>query len=252
MKISRREFTWSLLGSAMTYSLVRGLGSAGAVAASMAPVVRKWLVEMEEASQALVKHRIEAREWQAQIETLLGRVELKDLLKAVDYEHLHRSVIFPEDHESVQDVDLTNERGLPEELSFSPYFYGLKKGTAIVPHGHRNSATMHMVLSGEAHARHFDRISDDAGSMVIRPTHDLMLGVGKPTTISDARDNVHWFKALTGPVFMFNIGIFGVNPNAPFSGRDYVDPSGGELLPDGTMRVRRIEQKDAYRLYGKF
>jgi hypothetical protein len=128
----------------------------------------------------------------------------------------------------------------------------LKKGTAIVPHGHRNSATMHMVLSGEAHARHFERVSDDEHSMVIRPTHDLMLGVGVPTTISDQRDNVHWFKALTGPVFMFNIGVFGVNPKLSFSGRDYVDPSGGESLSDGTMRVRRIEMKEAYRLYGKF
>lgn len=236
----------------MTYSLVQGLGRAGAVAPSIEPVVRKWLVEMESASKALAKQQIRPAEWQAQIETLLGRVELKDLLRAVDYEHLSMSVVFPEDHESVQDVDLSNERGLPDELSFSPYFYALKKGTAIVPHGHRNSATMHMVLSGEAHARHFDRVSDDAGSMVIRPTHDVMLGVGAPTTISDARDNVHWFKALTGPVFMFNIGIFGVNPKDPFSGRDYVDPQGGEKLPDGTIRVRRIEQKEAYRLYGKF
>jgi hypothetical protein len=95
----------------MTCSLVRGLGRAGAVAPSMAPVVRKWLVEMEGASAELHKQKIQPREWQTQIETLLGRVEMRDLLKAVDYEHLSRSVIFPEDHESVQDVEFPENSG---------------------------------------------------------------------------------------------------------------------------------------------
>src|SRR5258708_3403370 len=127
MKLSRREFTWAMLGSVMTYSLVKGLGEARAISGPVAPEVRRWLVTMEEASTALRKRTLQPREWQAQIETLLGRVDLKDLFRAVDYELLAKSVIFPEDHESVQDVDFSKEPGLPAELSFMPFFYAMKK-----------------------------------------------------------------------------------------------------------------------------
>jgi hypothetical protein len=50
---------------------------------------------------------------------------------------------------------------------------------------------------------------------------------------------------------MFNIGVFGINPSKDFSGRDYVDPLGGEKLGDGLIRARRLKAKEAYRLYGK-
>jgi hypothetical protein len=252
MKLSRRDFTWAMLGLVMTYSLVKGLGQAGAVSGPVAPEVRRWLVTMEEASAALREHTIQPREWQAQIETLLGRVEMKDLLAAVDYELLAKTAIFPKDHESVQDVDFSKEPELPAELSFSPFFYAMKKDVAIVPHGHRNMATMHMVLSGQAHGRHYERLGDiDAATMIIRPTHDAVLSAGAVTTISDQRDNVHWFKAVNGPVFLFNIGMFKLDPAKDFTGREYVDPDRAEKLPDGSLRVRRIGQTESYKLYGK-
>ena len=50
---------------------------------------------------------------------------------------------------------------------------------------------------------------------------------------------------------MFNIGVFGINPSESFTGRDYIDPLGGEKLRDGLIRARRIEVKEAYKLYGK-
>jgi hypothetical protein len=40
---------------------------------------------------------------------------------------------------------------------------------------------------------------------------------------------------------MFNIGVFGINASEGFSGRDYVDPLGGEKLQGGLIRARRIE-----------
>jgi hypothetical protein len=74
---------------------------------------------------------------------------------------------------------------------------------------------------------------------------------GAVTTVSDQKNNIHWFKALSEPVFMFNIGVFSLNHSKDFSGRDYVDPLGGEKLKDGLIRARRIEVKEAYKLYGK-
>jgi len=69
--------------------------------------------------------------------------------------------------------------------------------------------------------------------------------------MSEKKDNIHWFKALSEPVFMFNIGVFRIRPTEDFSGRDCIDPLGGEKLRDGLIRAKRIELKEAYKLYGK-
>lgn len=98
-----------------------------------------------------------------------------------------------------------------------------------------------MMLSGKAHARHFDRVHESAGHMVIRPTSDSIIGPGEVTTISDERDNIHWFRALTQPVFMFNIGVY----------RDYVDPLGGVQLGNGLIRAARMDRRAAYAKYGR-
>ena len=87
--------------------------------------------------------------------------------------------------------------------------------------------------------------------MTIKPTEDQVLKVGTLSTMSDQKDNIHWFKALTEPVFMFNIGVFRIDAAKDFSGRDCIDPLRGEKLKDGLIRARRIGLKEAYRLYGK-
>lgn len=251
MQLSRRTFTRAMLGSLVTFSLVESLDKANALANTVAPLVRKWLVEMESITQGLKQGKVKPIEWQQQIESLLSRVDLKDLLSAIDYDRLAKMAVFPEDHESAESVEFSQTQGLPAELSFAPYFYAMKKGVAIVPHGHRNMASMHMMLKGQAHSRQFERVSDEAQYLTIKPTVDKVLGVGAVSTISDQRDNIHWFKALSEPVFMFNIGVFGISPSESFTGRDYIDPLGGEKLQGGLIRARRIEVTEAYKLYGK-
>jgi hypothetical protein len=235
----------------MMFALVRSLDSAGAVAGSVAPVVRKWLMEMESVSKQLRSGKVEPAEWQRQIESLLSNVDFKDLLSAIDYDRLSKTAILPEDHESAEDVDFSGNRGLPSELSFAPYFYAMKKGVSIVPHGHRNMATMHMMLTGQAHGRQFERVSDEEHYLTIRPTIDKVIEPGAVTTISDQKNNIHWFRALSEPVFMFNIGVYGIHPSEKFTGRDYIDPQGGQKLSGGLIRARRIEVNEAYKLYGK-
>jgi hypothetical protein len=251
VKLSRRTFNRNMLGSMLTFSLVKSLNEVGVLANTLRPIVRKWLVEMEHVTQELRQGNVKPIEWQQQIESLLSRVDLNDLLSAIDYDRLAKVAVFPEDHESAEDVDFSRNEGLPAELSFAPYFYAMKKGVAIVPHGHRNMASMHMMLKGQAHGWQYERVSDEAEYLMIKPTIDKVISVGAVTTISDQRDNIHWFKALSEPVFMFNIGVFGINSSEAFTGRDSIDPLGGEKLKDGLIRARRIEVKEAYKLYGK-
>jgi hypothetical protein len=240
-----------MLGSLLTFSLVKSLDHVDVLANNVRPIVRKWLIEMEYVTQQLRQGQRKTIEWQGHIESLLSRVDMNDLLSAIDFDRLAKAAVFPEDHESAEELKFSHTKGLPKKLSFIPFFYAMKKGTAIVPHGHRNMASMHMMLKGQAHGWQFQRVSDEDQYLTIRPTNDKVQEIGAVTTVSDQRDNIHWFKALSEPVFMFNIGVFGINPSKDFSGRDYVDPLGGEKLKDGLIRARRIEVKEAYRLYGK-
>jgi hypothetical protein len=235
----------------LTLSLWESLNKLEVIAAPVKPIVRKWLNEMEQVTRELRRGKVEAVEWQRHIESLLSRVEMSDLLSAIDYDRVAKSAVFPEDHESAEDIHFARTKGLHDDLSFAPYFYAMRKGVAIVPHGHRNMTSMHMMLKGQSHGWQFERIADEAKFLTIKPSGDGILNVGEVTTVSDHSTNIHWFKALTEPVFMFNIGVFGIDRSKDFSGRDYIDPLGGEKLKDGLIRARRIEVKEAYSLYGK-
>ena len=169
MKLSRRTFTRNMLGSLLTFSLVKCLDEVEVLGYQVKPIVRKWLIDMESVTQQLRQGQVKTTAWQSQIESLLSRIDLADLLSAIDFDRLAKTAVYPEDHESVEDVDFSRNKGLPEELSFAPYFYGLKKGTAIVPHGHRNMTSMHMMLKGQAHCWQFERVADEAQYLTIRP-----------------------------------------------------------------------------------
>jgi hypothetical protein len=250
-KISRRDFTRNMLGSLFSIALMSSLSESQSLKGSVKPIVHKWVIEMEQISKDLRTHKIQPSEWQDQIESLLGQVDLADLLKAIDYQQLAKSTKLFDDHETAEDVTFSQVKGLPDELSFAPYFYGMKKGVSVVPHGHQNMTTMHMMLKGEAHGWHYDRISDEPKHLIIKPTKDRLMTPGDVSTISSQRDNIHWFKAQTEPVFMFNIGVYNLDPKAETTGRDYIDPNHGENLQDGLIRVPRITGKNAYKIYGK-
>jgi hypothetical protein len=249
--ISRRDFAKSMLGTVFSMSLISSLCEAQALKGSVKPIAHKWLFEMEHLSKDLRANKIKQTEWQDEIESLLGQADLADLLKAIDYNRLAKSTKLFDDHETAEDVSFANIKRLPDELSFAPYFYGMKKGVSVVPHGHHNMTTMHMILKGEAHNWHYDRISDELEFLIIKPTKDRVLKSGNVSTISNDRDNIHWFKALTEPVFMFNIGIYPLDPKITTTGRDYIDPNNGENLKDGSIRVPRISGENAYKIYGK-
>jgi hypothetical protein len=110
--------------------------------------------------------------------------------------------------------------------------------------------SMHMALEGEVHARHYERRGTDDAHMLIEPTLDKTFARGELSTVSDERNNIHWFKATSDHVFMFNVAVFGLDGTKNFSGRDYIDPLGAERLGDGRLRARRITDKEAFKLYG--
>jgi len=184
-QVSRRDFIQNTIGSLLTFSLVKSLSQAQVLTGKVKPIAHQWVLEMERVTKSLRDATIKQTEWQQQIDSLLTRVELADLLRAIDYDRLDKTAVFPKDHESAEVVDFSRIKGLPAELSFNPYFYAMKKGVAIVPHGHRNMTSMHMVLKGQAHSWQYDRVADEAKHLIIKPTIDKLLVPGAVSTISD-------------------------------------------------------------------
>ena len=83
--------------------------------------------------------------------------------------------------------------------------------------------------------------------MIVKPTLDKSFGPGTYSTLSDLKDNVHWFQATSDSGFIFNIHVMSVVPGR--TGRVYIDPD-GEKLSGGRIKARKIDHAEAVKLYG--
>ena len=104
-------------------------------------------------------------------------------------------------------------------------------------------ATAFLILKGNFRGRHYDRLEDEAEHMIIRPTIDRSFAAGEHSTVSDYKDNVHWFTATSEQAFIFNIHVMNVDPDKKNTGRVYIDPNGEKLrgnasAPGGSARAR--------------
>jgi len=248
--LNRRDLGGRAVRSALTLFLFQLTSRADAVGGSLKSSLRPWLSKLEGACAAVGSGQMTPVDWQREVEFTLGGVDLPDFLKAIDYEALASRAQFPVKGEGLTRLYFLDDDGRAQALHFSAYLFAMRKDASVVPHGHHNMVTMHMMLSGRAHARHFDRLHDSVSHLIIRPSSDSIIGPGQVTTISDDRDNIHWFRALTQPVFMFNIGVYRVDAKLRSGDRDYVDPLGGSPLGNGLIRAPRLDRESAYAKYG--
>ena len=249
---SRRNFNAGLLRSLFTLSLAETLFNHDVLAKPIQAEVKYWLAEVEEASRAMQKQQLKQIEWQQKIAEIFSRVEQKDLLRSLDFDRIRQQMKIVGSQEAVSETLPKHIEGMPEELSFSTYIYGMKKSGVIPPHCHQNMTSMHMPISGGLHGWHFDRIADEANHLIIKPTLDKALTLGEVTTVSDEKDNVHWFKPTSEVAYTFNILVMEIDPKNKFGGRQfYLDAAHGEKTDGDKLRVKKLNSKDAYRIYGK-
>jgi hypothetical protein len=188
--------------------------------------------------------------WQQKIEELFAKADLPELLKFIDFDKLTATAELPAVGAKSLRFSFPEIEGVPTRLVFGKQIFGLKKGRSVVPHGHNNMATAFLILKGDLRGRHYDRVKDEPEHFVIKPTIDRTFTAGECSTVSDFKDNVHWFQAITEPSFIFNLHILGVDPaNKQSTGRLYLDPE-GEKLSGGLIRARRIDHDEANKLYG--
>ena len=249
-QISRRGFTQQALGSLLTFTLLDTLLQRDAFAESVKPLTVKWLADVNQLGNDLKDEKLKQLEWQKKVKQLFSQVDLPDLLRLVDFDKLTAKVKIPDHGAKSLSFSFQQIEGVPTKLVFGKQIFALNRGRSVVPHGHNNMATAFLILKGDFQGRHFDRLEDLDDHMIIRPTIDEKFGPGGCSTVSDFKDNVHWFQALSEPAYIFNIHVNNINPKAvEATGRVYVDPN-GEKLSDGRIKARLIDYGEANKLYG--
>ena len=238
--LGRREFTKSLCAAAGVYALLGAARAAGALAKSDSLNGRRWIEEQQQIAADLAAGRLTPLAWQEAVERLASRVDLQDLLAQADFERLKARFDFKDGMPSKQWVKFPKESGYPD-LAFGLAFFGFRRGDVITPHGHRNMVSAHMVAAGAFRARNFDRVRDEPGALVIRPTVDARIGRGSVSTMSSLRNNIHWFVAEEDESATLDVIIDALEPGRDRYTIDLVDPEGGTALGDGTIRAPLID-----------
>jgi len=246
---TRRDFNRQLLGSLATYGLIETLFQRNLLADGIRPVIQQWLTDLNELGQDIKNRKIKDVEWQAKVEELYKKVDLAELVKLVDLDRVAKEVKFPEHGAANLGIDLSKVEGMPR-LVFGKQIFACKKDRSIVPHGHDNMCTAFIVLRGNFVGKHYDRMADNSDHYLIKPTIDRTFKPGECSTVSDHKDNVHWFKADSDTGFIFNIHVMGYNPeNKNSARRVYVDPD-GEKIEGGLIVAKKMSSADCHKKYG--
>ena len=243
--MNRREFAGTLL----TYGLLQMLWARDLFAGEVKPVVGEWFKDLNSLGNDLKGQKLKDLEFQAKMEELYKRVDLAELVKFVDLDRVAEMVKLPANGAHSAGFDLTKVEGLGG-LSFGRQIFCLKKDRAVVPHGHSNMCTGFIVLRGTFRGRHYDRLETHKDHYVIKPTIDKAFEAGGASTISDHKDNIHWFKCESETGFIFNAHVIGYDKSiTESSGRLYVDPD-GEKLASGLIKAPKMTSGECHKKYG--
>jgi predicted nucleic acid-binding protein len=261
-KITRRDFSKKMFGTVLTFSLFETLFSGCSngktdllvtkkevISPKVEPILNHWSIELSEICKDLKTAEISQTLWQDQIGKLFSRIELKELLKFIDFEKLTKDFEYPDLGVNTKMVKFPKLKDLPENIVFSKKIFGMKKGWAIIPHGHSNMASAHLILQGEFSLKHFEKVEEEKGHLIIKPTIDKLSKAGDYSSISDEKDNVHWFIANSETAFTFDVIMLDLND------KKYeihnLDIAEAEKISGNLIRARKIDVDTGLKRYGK-
>ncbi|MEZ4797562.1 MAG: hypothetical protein R2785_10380 [Flavobacteriaceae bacterium] len=247
--MKRRDFTKGLLATVTSYALIESLFATNAIANKINPLTKHWVILLNEYCSDLKKQAISPLEWQKLIESLYKTIDLKELLKFIDLKKLQKGFQYPDLGVNTKPVFFPKLEGLPENTLFVKKIFGMQKDRAIIPHGHNNMASAHLVLEGEMHLRHYEKIAIADKNLIIKPSIDKIVRTGHFSSISDEKDNVHWFVANTQTAFTFDIIMLDLNNKS--TDIQNIDIYEKQNLNNGTIRVPILDVNTALKKYGK-
>lgn len=247
--MDRREFTKGILATVTSFALMDSLFASSAIGKEIKPITDHWAIKLNEFCSDLRTDSLTALQWQQKIQELYSKVELEDILKFIDFKNLIKGFEYPDLGVSTKPVKFPRLEGLPGKTIFVKKIFGMQKDRAVIPHGHSNMASAHLVLNGEMHLRHYEKINQDGRNLIIKPTIDRIAKVGDSSSISDEKDNVHWFIANTASAFTLDVIMLDLN-NKSYDIHN-LDIYESEDLKNGTLKVPILDVKEALKKYGK-
>ena len=259
-KISRRAFTATLLNSLLTFSLVKTAYKRDLFAQAIRPLTDKWLKNLHQLCGDLRTNKVSQVLWQQLVEQLFAQVELPDLLRFIDFDRLEKQITIPNDSVAVGQIEFPKPIWMPDQRGWGMSIFGSGPGVSIIPHGHHNMVSMHLILKGTMHVRHYDWdvrhydwVREETHYLIIKPTIDQKSSVGEATTISNDKDNIHWLKNIgKDKAFTLDVVVAGLDAELNYSYKQiFIDPVGGEKIDGELIRVRKIGYEEANKLYRK-
>lgn len=200
-----------------------------------------WIERQGELARALKSGQISPLRWMEEVERLAGEIEIAELMASVERQQVEQLALPPTNDPRKSTVRFIDESGEPRKLGFGCALFAFEPHNVITPHGHRHMASSHLVVEGAFRVRNFDRLRDEEGAMVIRPTRDYVAATGQLSAMTPESDNIHWFVPEGGARAMtFDVIVSGIDPGMPSYEIEAVDPLAGERLADGSIRAPKI------------
>jgi hypothetical protein len=233
---SRRE----LLATLTTVWLARAVHAAKAAPVPLGDGLGQRLRKLHELSRALAHREIQPVDWQRGAAELCDGIDVRELCRAADFDQVIARLPLLPRGTSAEAIHLLDGQ------AFTPKIFAMGKGRAIIPHGHVNMVSQHLVRG-----RHYQRLRDEEKHLLVRPTIDRVFGMGDFSSISDQRDNVHWFVTTSERAYTLDAIVDNLDPGRPYRFHiDFVDPDRATAAGDGTLRLPRLELDECLQRYG--
>lgn len=246
--MKRTEFLSCLGMGLLAVGLVDVLAVTGDLSPIQKSALEHWTLRLEQMCGDLKSREMGLAEWQRETALLLERVPLEELLRDIDFATLHNKLELPDLGVGTRYVRMPRIEGMPARASFISKLFGMRADRAIIPHGHENMASAHLVLEGQFHLRQYDKVRGDENYLWVRPTIESQSLPGHASTISDEENNVHWLIAGKKPAFTLDIIMLdlGGEEHDIFN----LDMDAGKW-EDGMLRCPVIGVEEALAKYGK-
>ncbi|MFY8047888.1 MAG: hypothetical protein ACOVNS_03625 [Erythrobacter sp.] len=201
---------------------------------------RDWIERQCELARALKSGQIAPLQWMAEVERLAGEIEVAQLMAEVDKAQITQNALLPTNDPPKRSIRFLDAEGAPRKLGFGAALFAFEPHNVITPHGHRHMVSSHLVVEGAFRVRNFDRLRDEEGAMIVRPTRDYIAATGQLSAMTPDRDNIHWFVPSGGRAMTFDVIISGIDPGEADYEIEAIDPVGGTELADGAIRAPKI------------
>ena len=244
--ITRRTHLTTILPGFLVYAMIAEVRAA---VSDHGGRTERWIDRQNEIGTALMHGEIKPGQWAMAIESLAAEIDISELMATIA-----RSKVSSAGDPTTNDprkrfVQFLDDQGTPRKLSYGAALFDFEPQNVITPHGHKNMVSAHLVTRGQFRIRNFDRVRDEDGAMVVRPTLDYVAKAGDISTMCAERNNIHWFVPQGGPATTFDVVISNLDQTQQSYEIKAIDVVGGQKLSDDLIRAPMMSFEGASEKY---